>query len=713
MSRRAWLIVAVVVIVFAAGITVGVTVLGNRSSAAAVTLEPNTSTGTNPFTSSVAISPVAMPANVQGVTAATRKTLSTNPKTHTLVATGTAPGLYGGSGNTHVCDAQQLVGFLQQHPDKAAAWAGVLGIATSKIADYVATLTPVLLTNDTLVTNHGYRNGHATTLQSVLQAHTAVMVDATGTPRVKCNCGNPLTPADPTVTTARLRGTGWPGYTPTQVTVVNAGPVTQSFILVNITTGATYTQPVGNGGGEFVAASTSAQQSQTTISTSSDGTTWKTLTTLTGRVRGLAWGNGKWHALRTSQGNASGSAVLESTDLKTWKQVATKPDNLEDIVYGNRRWIAVGRVAVHTGTINDAFPPAAVYASSDGETLTRVASLDHAPPFTSVAYGDGKWIAVGNGIHQGGEPSFAYRSTDGTTWTRETDTGLSTSEAQGELAFGAGRWVVGGLDVSASGGYGGAQSGIINTSTDATNWSSGLGAHFAGNTIRGVAYGNGQWLAVSANGDMFASSDGATWSKRGHVAAEGWDLAFGGGPTASGPTAPPTTAPASTTTTSQFASGLASIDFRNYSYEDQVCGTHKLVHLANGSWRQDPTSTFNYCGMSISSVAFADVTGDGVADAIVSGSGSAGGTALGLVTWTTVFTGSPTGPVNLGYFSGLAYPPYSTSQGITLWSQRLGPNDPACCPSSYQKTTYKYSSSTAKFTATGGTIVPASQLPKG
>src|SRR5438132_6167448 len=297
------MIVGVVVVVFTAGITVGVTVFGNHSSAAAVTLEPATTTGTDPFTSSVAINPIAMPARVQAVTAATRKTLPTNPKTHTLVATGTAPGLYGGSGDTHVCDQQQLVGFLQQHPDKAAAWSGVLAITTSNIANYVATLTPVLLTNDTLVTNHGYRNGHTTTLRSVSQAGTAVMVDATGTPRVKCNCGNPLTPGDPTVTTARLRGTGWPGYTPTQVTVVNAGPVTQSFILVNITTGDTYTQPVGNGGGEFVAASSSVQQSQTTISTSSDGTTWKTKTTLTGRVRGLAWGNGTWLALRTSPGN--------------------------------------------------------------------------------------------------------------------------------------------------------------------------------------------------------------------------------------------------------------------------------------------------------------------------------------------------------------------------------------------------------------------------
>src|SRR2546429_115073 len=76
--------------------------------------------------------------------------------------------------------------------------ASVEGIEPNDIATYVASLTPVILTSDTLVTNHGYANGHATTLRSVLQAGTAVMVDNTGVPRVKCNCGNPLTPAGPT-----------------------------------------------------------------------------------------------------------------------------------------------------------------------------------------------------------------------------------------------------------------------------------------------------------------------------------------------------------------------------------------------------------------------------------------------------------------------------------------------------------------------------------
>ena len=53
-------------------------------------------------------------------------------------------------------------------------------------------LTPVVLRADTRVTNHGFRDGSATSFQSVLQAGTAVLVDDHGAPRVRCACGNPL-----------------------------------------------------------------------------------------------------------------------------------------------------------------------------------------------------------------------------------------------------------------------------------------------------------------------------------------------------------------------------------------------------------------------------------------------------------------------------------------------------------------------------------------
>src|SRR5204863_5532666 len=119
---------------------------GGSSAGAATTLQPSNNAGPDPFTTSMAVGQVtAFPASVQAVTAAARKTFETDPKTRTLAATGTTPGLYGGTGNAQVCDAAKLVRFLQQNPAKAAAWASVEGIEPNDIATYVASLTPVIL----------------------------------------------------------------------------------------------------------------------------------------------------------------------------------------------------------------------------------------------------------------------------------------------------------------------------------------------------------------------------------------------------------------------------------------------------------------------------------------------------------------------------------------------------------------------------------------
>src|SRR5699024_6987030 len=62
----------------------------------------------------------------------------------------------------------------------------------------------------------GYRDGRAVPFQSVLQAGTAVLIDAYGVPRVQCGCGNPLAPRW-TGYVVPTSGTPWPGYNPTYV----------------------------------------------------------------------------------------------------------------------------------------------------------------------------------------------------------------------------------------------------------------------------------------------------------------------------------------------------------------------------------------------------------------------------------------------------------------------------------------------------------------
>jgi hypothetical protein len=210
-----------------------------------VQLEPVSYTGANPFTPPVGT-------DQSGVTPPPQ-------------AGGTFPGdtvgLYGGSATESGCDQAKLVAYLQENPAKATAWAGVLGIVSADIPTFVAGLTPALLRSDTRVTNHGFSNGAAVAVPAVLQAGTAVLVDAHGFPVTKCFCGNPLTA--PTVfSSTTFVGPQWTTFVATSVTVIV--PVTQvvnQFTIVEPGTGNSFQRPTGSSGGQDGPVTTAAPQS--------------------------------------------------------------------------------------------------------------------------------------------------------------------------------------------------------------------------------------------------------------------------------------------------------------------------------------------------------------------------------------------------------------------------------------------------------------------
>ena len=177
---------------------------------------------------------------------------------------GGTSGLYGGTLNVASCDPARMVAFLASHPDKAAAWAGIQGISPADIPGYVAGLTPVLLRADTAVTNHGFADGAATTLHSVLQAGTAVLVDRYGVARARCACGNPLTPS--TVTTpAGYTGDRWAAFDPAHVVTATPtlAPMTK-LTLVDPVSLAVFTRPVGSNGTTDQASTSSTTASPST-----------------------------------------------------------------------------------------------------------------------------------------------------------------------------------------------------------------------------------------------------------------------------------------------------------------------------------------------------------------------------------------------------------------------------------------------------------------
>jgi hypothetical protein len=244
-------VVAVIAAVLAG---VGLVGCGSGSSSATgvkgpseVTAAPVSTRGANPFTAAVGTdTPGLLPP-------AAAASSSGGPATYNA----DLPGLYGGTRNYATCDAAKLVNFLEQNPSKAVAWASTLSIRTSQIRDYVSGLTDVILRTDTRVTNHGYVNGLADPIQSVLEAGTAVFVDKYGQPVVKCYCGNPLTPpvlyATPTYT-----GPLWAGFSPTQITIINQSTtIISTFTLYDPRNGKTFTRTPGVHGhdGPYTAAS--------------------------------------------------------------------------------------------------------------------------------------------------------------------------------------------------------------------------------------------------------------------------------------------------------------------------------------------------------------------------------------------------------------------------------------------------------------------------
>jgi Domain of unknown function (DUF6777)/Fic/DOC family len=227
--------------------------------ASEVVASPISTAGANPFTSSVGTDKSGMKPPSGAA--------STSGGPVRYVAS--LAGLYGGTRNYKSCDAQKLIGFLQQNPAKAQAWASTLGISTAQIPAYVSGLTPVLLRTDTRVTNHGYVHGVADPIQSVLQAGTAVFLNRYGEPVVKCYCGNPLTPpellAQPVYT-----GPLWASFTTVSITIIEPSPQPiNTYTLFDPNTGTLFNRTPGIDGQDSPAATTGPTGPSTTPSTPS------------------------------------------------------------------------------------------------------------------------------------------------------------------------------------------------------------------------------------------------------------------------------------------------------------------------------------------------------------------------------------------------------------------------------------------------------------
>lgn len=163
----------------------------------------------------------------------------------TVSLSGDTENLFAAYPDRPACDPEQLIEILNGDEEKGRAWAAVHGIDQGDIAHYVNGLTPVVLTGDTRVTNHGYLSGDFIARNSTLEAGTAVLIDTEGVPRVRCACGNPLLQPE-ALREAVLVGDPWEGFDRDSVEViVPASDPVGELRVFDLTSGQSYVQPLG------------------------------------------------------------------------------------------------------------------------------------------------------------------------------------------------------------------------------------------------------------------------------------------------------------------------------------------------------------------------------------------------------------------------------------------------------------------------------------
>jgi len=243
-------------------------------SSVEVTLRSLGSSGDDPFTDSVAPAPSGNLADfaergfpdgaaVDLATASSQGGGAAGNLSQYRTVSATVPGVFGGSLDETTCDKDQLVTFLTSEPDKAVAWASVLGMDVDDITAYVEELTGVNLGSDTRVLDHGFSDGKLVARQAVLQRGTAVLVDARGVPRVDCYTGNPL--RQPTVSEDEtFIGTPWTSFDEAEVVVIADAPEPiESFEVVSVDDGTSFVRPVGSTGQADVPDPAAAASSET------------------------------------------------------------------------------------------------------------------------------------------------------------------------------------------------------------------------------------------------------------------------------------------------------------------------------------------------------------------------------------------------------------------------------------------------------------------
>ena len=175
-----------------------------------------------------------------------------------------------------------------------------------------------------------------------------------------------------------------------------------------------------------------------------------------------------------------GSVTFTSTKVVTDEWQAMSGLNTSkyyySVAYGNGKYVCVG---------NDG----SLYYSTDGKTWVSTSISGFSSYLWGVTYGNDRFVCVGY-------LGASYYSTDGLTW--QAMTGLATTNYRA-VTYGNDRFVCVG------------SSGKSYYSTDGLTWNTMSGVDTS-TVLRAVTYGNDKFICVCDSGKSYYSTDGLTWT---------------------------------------------------------------------------------------------------------------------------------------------------------------------------------------------------------
>jgi hypothetical protein len=224
-------------------------------------------------------------------------------------------------------------------------------------------------------------------------------------------------------------------------------------------------------------------------------------------LRAIEYGNGIWIAVGDS------GTIWTLNTAGTWDNTATltPPSINSDVLmyrfssisYGESKgWVVAGDLY---DTTTSTVIGGVTYHSGNGVNWTLVvngSAMGSNIPVSQVAFGDGKWVAVGGGAQGTGGTHIAV-SQDGLTWAP----GVSSQPvaAHNCVTYGNGIWIIGTNNSSNGNSF--------LYSYDLVSWntlpSATPGSYPVGTSISSACYGNGMF--VLGGGNTYISSDGLNY----------------------------------------------------------------------------------------------------------------------------------------------------------------------------------------------------------